>query len=661
MDFVVNNHHLEKYVGNETCVTVQPSLDCQIIDPDAFEGKNIRELSFVTKVPNFSGSWSVLRGCEHLTALRLKDVGGIELDLSDLVRIFPGLEQLEITAGFTRWRNIIQITVSRQADIMHPLQLRLNAAALTNMHYYTLSTLVNAKIILLVPIDIQEAESLDTGWRDLFAFSFLKKPEAYPDPEPYLLYLRKNGLRIFSRQLRTDNTAALLNLLGNQQFSGFTYPTYEKLLQLADEKSMVEVRAALLDSCHRFYDEEKEQARKDRKSFNQILNPYHCDVVAKTWSWETNPTGVTLTRHKPSTANPYQDTDRGDIVIPPMVGKKNVTAIRNMFASHGKYGRIVVPDTVRTLEHNPFAFIHALEVCLPDTLEAIPTGAFSDSQISSLRIPESIKTIDDHAFSNVWTENTDLCLPDGLESIGDSAFHGSAFTSIRIPETVTKLGRYVFGACHSLQSITLPERVMVIPEYLFDECDVLTNVSMPEVCFSIETSAFECCRKLNRLSIPETLNYIGAKAFMNSGIQDLALNHVITIGDSAFEQCKNMYSLNAGNLVSLGRQALRSSGILSVCAPKLPVIQEETFMVCKSLHEADLRSAGIVMGHAFRGCSALEQLHLGSLIHADPTAFTDCGQLRRITFPHGTDLQQMQAILHDCIPSDTVLELRPGY
>ena len=661
-DFVYQDTCLEKYTGNETCI-ILPETYTETIFTDAFAGKNIQEMT-ITNLTHFCPSVCELEGCEHLKLLRVrfaKSAGRTDVlkpDPYELTQIFPGLERLEILCEGHKSYCPIEIAVDRLDSLPRHLQIVLDDAALENLNEFEQWTLIEEKKTLLVPISHDMFETRSQHMREGFSLCFLKKPEVYPDPEQYLSFLRKNGLKIFTEQLQADNTAALLSLLRNPQFTGFTYSTYEKLLQLADEKSMVEVRAALLDSCHRFYDEEKEQARKDRKMLTQIMDPYNTQIMSKLWSWETNSTGVTLTRHKPSAQNSYGSRFSGDVEIPPMVGKKNVTAIRNMFASHGKYGRITVPDSVQSLGTHAFSNLIARKLVLPDTLDNIQDHAFQDAKIEFFHLPARLREIADNAFTHAYIQHMDTDLPDGLEVIGDFAFLASNIRAMRIPEHVRRIGRGLFQSCCNLEEAFLPNSLYSVPEDCFRFCEKLSEVHIPEQACSIQARAFANCTSLKSLDIPETVLYIGLEAFSRSALSTPDLEHVITISPYAFLSCANLRAIHVPAAMQIGDSAFEKSGIVSVSAERLPAVMEQAFHACCQLKEAYLPSVTAVLDRAFSGCTALETLHAGRLSIVGTDAFQGCTALREMTFPKDTDLDAMRTLLQDKIPESVQLRHR---
>lgn len=148
-------------------------------------------------------------------------------------------------------------------------------------------------------------------------------------------------------------------------------------------------------------------------------------------------------------------------------------------------------------------------------------------------LPDSVKTIEEKAFYDIAIE--EIALPKGLETIGDYAFQFANIKKIEIPDNVKKLGKYVFMQTE-LEEAVLPDNMSIIPEGMFYECQKLKKINIPTKLKTIKKDAF-VDTKVNVQVIlnKETLEYIGQEAFAGIEWQNLTIpEHIKTIKKRAF-------------------------------------------------------------------------------------------------------------------------------
>ena len=157
-----------------------------------------------------------------------------------------------------------------------------------------------------------------------------------------------------------------------------------------------------------------------------------------------------------------------------------------------------------------------------------------------------------------------------------------SLSSINIPNSVTTIGYWGLRTCKSLTSITIPNSVVTIignPFYLWQgnlyneskafiyEDHVLfnknkttliayrakeTDYTIPNSVTTIGDSAFECCNSLTSINIPNSVTTIGEGAFSYcESLTSIDIpNSATTIGNSAFAMCKSLTSINIPNSVT---------------------------------------------------------------------------------------------------------------
>ena len=135
---------------------------------------------------------------------------------------------------------------------------------------------------------------------------------------------------------------------------------------------------------------------------------------------------------------------------------------------------------------------------------------------------------------------------------------------------------------------------------------------------------------LTSQDIPDITEYIGgtsASLFYHSNIfysnlwlKSFSAPNVTTIGSYAFQECKNLTSIDIPLATEIGDEAFRS---------------------CESLLSADFPLATEIGGYAFRGCTSLTSVNFPLVTTIGSYAFTDCTgltSLSSVNFPLVTEI-----------------------
>ena len=339
---------------------------------------------------------------------------------------------------------------------------------------------------------------------------------------------------------------------------------------------------------------------------------------------------------------------------------------------------IALPEGIVSIESNTFNGCTSLaSITIPDDIVSIGAYAFSGCKsLASFIIPENVTVIGAGAFKGC-TSLTSITIPNSVTSIEEHAFDScSALSSIDLPDNITSIERYTFASCTSLANITFPESVTSIEEYAFYYCHSLTTINIPDTVVKIGNSAFAHCIVLYSINIPTAAILDGNPFTSCSGLRtiSIAADHpvyevvdnvifdkinkelvyfpatyriadsytipdgIVSIGQSAFAQCKSLKKLTIPNSVtSIGDNAFM--GCDSLCDIIIPdsvtFIGNSAFRECDSLTSVIIPSTVTSLGaYAFYYCKALSTVTIQDGVTAikDHT-FTGCESLTNIDIP----------------------------
>ena len=258
--------------------------------------------------------------------------------------------------------------------------------------------------------------------------------------------------------------------------------------------------------------------------------------------------------------------------------------------------------------------------------------------------------------------STDLKLPETYNGnnyeIYKYAFKNrSELTNVEISDRVVFIGDEAFYGCNNLESITLPFIGAQLNGtrnthfgYIFGASSYYNNseyvpsslktviISNGSDVVSIGDSAFENCSGLTSVTIGSGVTSIGDSAFENcSGLTSVTIGSGVTsIGDSAFENCSGLTSVTIGSgVTSIGGSAFENcSGLTSVTIPDgVTSIGDYAFSRCSGLTSITIGNGVISIGDcAFSSCSGLTSVTIpDGVTSIGECAFSSCSGLMNVT------------------------------
>ena len=233
------------------------------------------------------------------------------------------------------------------------------------------------------------------------------------------------------------------------------------------------------------------------------------------------------------------------------------------------------------------------------------------------------------------------------DTYGDYVFKNcAAATAIDINcDDMTKTPVGLFSSCAALTKVTSNgksdenalSKIQIISNNTFEKCAELVEINFPSLRI-IESNAFADCVKLKKIcngaiivedygekcfkncsaldaKITGDISTIGASAFQNSGVTEVAVNGMvggtIVIGKSAFADCEKLKSASIqspqGTVFKVGDEVFSNCPNLASAKFAGPIITKGMFKGCTMLKTAELAGTSI-SASAFDGCASLEKL-----------------------------------------------------
>ena len=248
-------------------------------------------------------------------------------------------------------------------------------------------------------------------------------------------------------------------------------------------------------------------------------------------------------------------------------------------------------------------------------------------------IPETVEAAE-------WNKNYTV------KRIGEEAFKGcNRLTTIKVPNSVTTIGYAAFQDCDGLTSINIPESVTAIENYVFSGCNGLTSINIPNAVTTIGDYAFSGCIGLTTINIPNSVTTIGEFAFFNCwGMTEIHIpSSVTTIGNQAFAWCYlNAITVNADNAYFSSYEGVlfdKSQHTIIRCPEgkkgeyKIPnsviTIENSAFQDCSGLTTINIPNSVTIIGNsAFESCNELTTINIpNSVTTIGNSAFQFCDGL----------------------------------
>lgn len=306
---------------------------------------------------------------------------------------------------------------------------------------------------------------------------------------------------------------------------------------------------------------------------------------------------------------------------------------------------IEIPNGVTVIYGEAFRNCIGLKsVSFPSSLTEIGAGAFSNcTALQSVSIPSSVTSIEYNAFGNcpllkevifedgeselfISDERTTIEIEE--ESIETGIINGSTNSAFPYAETLY-IGRPLqncpFRYDKAIKEVTFGNNVTEIKEASFLGCEYLRTATLSSSIKTIGATAFQGCYRLTDVAIPEgALTTIGEKAFYQTSSSNITLPESLTeIGAYAFYACSYLNHISLPPLIeTIEEGTFQGSGLYSVDLGNVRSIGENAFKDSK-LRSVELpTSVKIIGAGAFSDCGGLFDVKANSLTPPEIQAST---------------------------------------
>lgn len=337
--------------------------------------------------------------------------------------------------------------------------------------------------------------------------------------------------------------------------------------------------------------------------------------------------------------NIYFDTKTGTItkcdknvtsaVIPEQIQGKKVTSIKNWAFQYCESLRTVsIPDSISYIGNGAFYFCSNLHtINLSNNIGRISDQVFSDcTSLSTINIPDSVAVIGDRAFYNCTSLST-INIPARVISIGDAFWNCTNLNDINVSTANSNYS--------SIDGVLFNKNMTALLRYPAGK--KTTAYIIPSSVASIGDNAFDRCRNLSSINIPNSVTSIGSFAFAGcSNLSGVYIpNSVTSIGYMAFESCDNLGSVSLSNRIT-SIKTYTFSGCFSLSNISIPnsvtSIEKGAFDYCIGLSNINMSNAVTsIEEYAFRHCTSLSSINLpNSVTSIGHYAFQECTKLNTI-------------------------------
>ena len=289
---------------------------------------------------------------------------------------------------------------------------------------------------------------------------------------------------------------------------------------------------------------------------------------------------------------------------------------------------VKIPDTVISIGTNAFWNCNTIQTTIPASVQELGATAFygtfvvnvdanspyfcseEDGKIlynkdkttlyqvsqdctGNFTIPSTVTTINDFAMNGCAKVTGELVIPDSVQTIGRSAFEGTGFTSLNLGNSVKEIGVSAFYNCATMTG----------------------NLVIPASVTTVGKNAFAKTGFNGKLDFQAQIEEFPAAIFKELNFTSVSFSDSVkTIGDRAFENCKQLATVTFGQgLETIGRFAFDGAGISGKLTfpDSLKRIKDYAFSNCLGITEIDFPEGNATIEYgAFTGDTGVQKIKI---------------------------------------------------
>ena len=319
-------------------------------------------------------------------------------------------------------------------------------------------------------------------------------------------------------------------------------------------------------------------------------------------------------------------------------------------ANRKQINKIELSSGLTRIGDNAFLQASVTDVKIPDTVISIGTNAFWNCNTIQTILPASVRELGATAFYGTFVVNVDANSPYFRSEEGGKVLYSKDKTTLyqvsqdcagefAIPSTVTTINDFAMNGCANVTGeLVIPNSVQTIGRSAFEGTGFI-SLNLGNSVKEIGVSAFyRCAAMTGDLVIPTSVTTIGENAFASTGfngkldfqaqIEEFpaaifkGLNFtsvsfsdsVKTIGDHAFENCKQLATVTFGQgLETVGQYAFYNSGLSGALTfpDSLKKIDTYAFAECPHITEITLPEGNATIEYAaFTGDTGVQKIKI---------------------------------------------------
>lgn len=272
--------------------------------------------------------------------------------------------------------------------------------------------------------------------------------------------------------------------------------------------------------------------------------------------------------------------------------------------------QIVVPDDVTTIGRSAFQNSRTRKVILGKNVRIIEDGAFQGSITEEIEGLDRVTSIGDEAFYQC-RELKSVSFGAELENIGDSAFRYCENLSgeLTIPQNVKNVGGYAFDKTQ-ITRLNLKGISTVYRECVIGSDTPVTEISISGGTFS-RTTFPAGMEKLQKVSIGGTANTASLSFAYSPALKDVTLSEGTydTIGGGMFAGCSSLTKLEIpANIRTVEWGAFSETGLSEIDLKQVETLGSGVFSSCKNLKTIKMDKVTAIGQGCFIGCVSLKEI-----------------------------------------------------